>query len=334
LFHGHKENLLKWPEHFHLVRRDGRRILQRIIHSINIYSFRDNYLLSFCRPCDLYLYDSRKQSDVAYSTSSYARDRRLLMNPRQKRVTSRFASTTIEVVSSHTFRPHLTHFSFRRYRLSSHCLTLCDMEPSSTTASIESPSALSKLPQEILFAIFKLLDRPSKLSLGLTSPYFLHSFANYYDLDRYRDKTDKIAQRKFGLPEGISWADSMAQPTIIRWLALPGCDDIDDPPPIEEEEYPIAEEEVDSDIHMFRGPLDIYEEDEEYDLPTPYEESELGQEDAIVEAIISDWLRTKLHVHGGVVLCGECQRYMRILRPDGKIDPWSENMLNRPRYVG
>jgi hypothetical protein len=52
-------------------------------------------------------------------------------------------------------------------------------------ASQPNSPSLQTLPAEILYAIFKNLNRPDKLALGLTCPFFLHLFARYYDLDRY-----------------------------------------------------------------------------------------------------------------------------------------------------
>ncbi|KAI9855035.1 MAG: hypothetical protein M1813_000579 [Trichoglossum hirsutum] len=185
--------------------------------------------------------------------------------------------------------------------------------------STVSSLSLSTLQVEILFAIFKLLDRPSKLSLGLTSPHFLHLLASYYDLDRYR--RDERKWRKLGIPEGVSLDESAAQPAIIRWLSASGCDDIDNPQQVEEKDYlPAA------------GPNDIgFSDDfvEEQKALVPYEETEEGIEGAMVENIISDWLRAKFNINGGCTLCAECYRYMLVLGPDGKVTPWLENMLSR-----
>jgi hypothetical protein len=186
--------------------------------------------------------------------------------------------------------------------------------------SMDVALSLSTLPAEILFAIFKHLDRPSKLSLGLTGPHFLHLLARYYDLDRYRDNEN--IWKKIGLPAGVSWGESAAQPTIIRWLAASGSDDIDDPPEVEEEEE-----------HLAIGLNDIGAFDDldgEQEAPLPYEDTEVGQEDAIVETIISDWLRAKFGINGGCIICAECCRYMLVFGLDRKITLWSKNMLGRP----
>jgi hypothetical protein len=178
------------------------------------------------------------------------------------------------------------------------------------------------LPVEVLFAIFKLLDRPGKLSLGMTGPHFLHLLARYYDLDRYRD--DQVKWKKIGIPAGVSWDDSAAQPAIIRWLAASGCDDIDNPPEADQSE----EEEEDPSLSL--NNFGAYHTFGEQEVPLSYEESELGLEDAMVESIISAWLRAKFNIKGGCVICAECYRYMLVLGPDGNITSWSENMLSRP----
>jgi len=184
---------------------------------------------------------------------------------------------------------------------------------------VTSPS-LSMLSAEVLFPIFKRLDRPSKLSLGMTGPHFLRLFASCYDLDRYRH--DENAWKKIGLPAGVTWDESAAQPAIIRWLAASGSDDNDDPPQLEEEEeYPAVGL---NDIGDFHDPVG------EQEVPPPYEETEEAREDAMVESIISDWLRAKFDINGGCIICAECYRYMLVLGPDGKIIPWSRNMLSRP----
>jgi hypothetical protein len=186
--------------------------------------------------------------------------------------------------------------------------------------SVATAPSLSVLPSEVLFAIFKRLDRPSKLSLGMTGPHFLRLLARYYDLDRYRDNENKW--KKIGLPAGVSWDESAAQPTIIRWLAAAGSDDIDDPPGNEEEEeHPAVRL---SDIGGFD------DSDSEQDAELPYEETELAWEDAMVETTISDWLRAKFGIHGGCIICAECYRYMLVLGPDKKTTRWSQNMLSRP----
>jgi hypothetical protein len=90
-----------------------------------------------------------------------------------------------------------------------------------------SQASLSNLSVDLLFKIFKLLERPSKLCLALSSPWILHLFAKYYDLDRYRSET--FTAQKMTVPEMLSWEDPKAQGAIIRWTAMPGGDDIDDP---------------------------------------------------------------------------------------------------------
>jgi hypothetical protein len=186
--------------------------------------------------------------------------------------------------------------------------------------------SLLMLPVEIIYAIFKRLDRPSQLSLGLTGPHLLRLFASYYDLDRYRN--DEKGWKKIGLSAGVSWDDSAAQPTIIRWLALAGCGDIDSPPapPPEEEE----EEEEQDLTGGFADAFGLDLDDRLADLPPPHEGSDEAREDKMVESIISNWLRAKFGIHGGCVICAECSRYMLVLGPNGKMAPWSKKMLSRP----
>ena len=187
-----------------------------------------------------------------------------------------------------------------------------------------STDLLSTLPAEILFAIFRLLYRPSKLSLGLAGPQFLHLFAKYYDLDRYKDDVNKW--EKIGLPEGVSWKESAAQPKIIRWLCASGCDDIDNPPPEVQEE---KEEESPTGLPDYYDPM-FYSDEELLGDLVPYERTDEAQEDMMVENIISDWLGAKFNIDGGCILCAGCYRYMLVLGPDGKTTPWSMNMLSRP----
>ena len=133
---------------------------------------------------------------------------------------------------------------------------------------------------------------------------------------------------KIGLPEGVSWKESAAQPAIVRWLCASGCDDIDNPPP------EVQEEKEDESL---TSPLDYYdplfysdEELLEHHHIVPYERTDEAQEDMMVENIISDWLGAKFNINGGCILCAECYRYMLVLGPDGKTTPWSMNMLSRP----
>jgi len=167
--------------------------------------------------------------------------------------------------------------------------------------------SLSALPQELTYGIFKLLDRPSKLSLGLTSPYFLHLFAKYYDLERYRNKHGFTT--KLGLSPEIHWNESAAQPVIIRWLSMPGGDDIDD--------------------------LRVEESDhEDYDscrfcLEFAYGSSKDAKEDVEVENILTQALNTQFGVNGKVISCSECYRYMRV--SNRKRTPFAKNMQRHSR---
>jgi hypothetical protein len=59
-------------------------------------------------------------------------------------------------------------------------------------------------------------------ALGLTCPFFLHSFARYYNLDRYPPDHEGMKE-KFSRPEGVrSWDESGSQAAIIRWLTTAG----------------------------------------------------------------------------------------------------------------
>lgn len=196
-----------------------------------------------------------------------------------------------------------------------------------TPVSISVCPSLLTLPKELLYAIFKLLDKPSKISLALSAPYFIHSFAAYYDLDRYRRNDEGgYFRRKIGLPHEVSWQDSRAQGAIIRWIAIPGCDDIDEPP-----EPPLSEEEQRHRDQLVDG---LYELDDiesgKVVLPKTYEDTKEGKEEVTVQATIADWMKTKCGIQGGVVFCGECYRHKSVLRPDGKKDPWVQKMLTRP----
>ena len=178
---------------------------------------------------------------------------------------------------------------------------------------------LSTLPKEILFSTFKLLDRPSKTSLALTSPQMLHLFASYYDLDRYRGES--LFTRKIALPDTISWQDP-SPGAIIRWLAMPGADDIDDPPEADVEE---EEEPEDNTMGFDLEPFDS--DDERF---KPYEETAAGIEEAVVQGIIGDWLKQKCGVDGGVVFCAECYKFMRLRKEDGSLNPWAMKQFEEP----
>ncbi len=141
----------------------------------------------------------------------------------------------------------------------------------------------------------------------------LHLFATYYDLDRYRSAPLFI--RKISLPETVSWQDPKAQGAIIRYIAMPGGDDIDDPP-VDEAEG------TEGDAQNF--------EDENDERMKPYEETLAGIEDAVVEGIIEEWLRRRCGVESEVVLCGECYRFMRLQQVDGRENLWAKKMLERP----
>ena len=178
--------------------------------------------------------------------------------------------------------------------------------------------SFSTLAPEILYAVFRFLDRPSKLSLALTSPHMLHLLARYYDLDRYR--SNPLFIRKISIPADVPWDHSRAQGAIIRWISLPGNDDIDNPP-----------DDIDS-------PADDGSEEDEYGLDLdiepssikPYEETESGLEEAKVQDIMGNWLKDRVKIEGGVVFCAECYRFMRLRGEDGSKKPWATKMLSEP----
>lgn len=173
--------------------------------------------------------------------------------------------------------------------------------------------SLSKLSVDLLFIIFALLDRPSKLALALSSPRLLHLLAKYYDLDRYRH--EPLFIQKMDIPDSVSWDDSRAQGAIIRWIAMPGSDDIDSPPPVGEV---AEEEEVGLD---YKGDMD----EERF---KPYEETQAGKEEVVVQKIIENWLKKRYRIEGSIIFCAECYRFMRLHPENGK-KPWCAKMVTR-----
>jgi hypothetical protein len=183
-------------------------------------------------------------------------------------------------------------------------------------------ASLERLPVEILFDIFKYMNRPSRLALGLTTPSFLHLLAKYFDLDRIRRKWN------IGLPENIAWSESAAQPAIVRCLSIG----------VEEPEI-IRDDEVEEGLegHFECKPYGPYAVEDE--VPS-YEESDEAREDDEVERIINSWLRDKFNISVPCILCGECYRYILTERPSRnpfrprgtmEITPWARIMLRRPR---
>jgi hypothetical protein len=154
-------------------------------------------------------------------------------------------------------------------------------------------------------------------------------FAQYYHLDRYRGTFS--FDIKLGLPQGVSWSDSAAQAAIIRWLAMTGGDDIDDPDPeSSEEDEP-------------EGIPYVYEEQEGHNIlsynpqfnrggtkePITYEETEGGKEDVLVEYILTRAMHMQFGLVGDCIFCAECYRYMRIKGPNGQVTPWAKKMIAR-----
>ncbi|KAL4980038.1 hypothetical protein BDW66DRAFT_85947 [Aspergillus desertorum] len=214
--------------------------------------------------------------------------------------------------------------------------------------------SLPALPREILYAIIKELDRPDKLAIGLTGPYFLGILADYYDLDRYR--RDPEAWKRFGLPAGVtSWHDSAAQATIIRYLARAGYGDIEvaslyddeqdhhDRPvegeKMDEDEDMVSKEDEDMDFDpdsagsVILGDMDMSGLDNRgSELIPSYEDSDEAVDDELVELLIAEWLEEKFGILDGCVVCADCSRFMLCCEPDGSPNPFATNMLHRPRW--
>ncbi|KAL6239174.1 hypothetical protein BDW75DRAFT_152456 [Aspergillus navahoensis] len=197
--------------------------------------------------------------------------------------------------------------------------------------------SLPTLPREILYAIIKELDRPDKLALGLTGPYFLGILADYYDLDRYR--SDPEAWKRLGLPAGItSWHDSAAQATIIRYLARAGYGDIEAASLFDDEQnHHNRQDEMDTDPDsagsVILGDMDMSGLNGRGGEPLPsYEDSDEAVDDELVELLISEWLDKKFGILDGCVVCADCSRFMLCCRSDGSPNPFATNMLHRPRW--
>jgi hypothetical protein len=137
------------------------------------------------------------------------------------------------------------------------------------------------------------LDRPSRVSLGLTEPFFLHSLAEFCEFHRQRER---IQWLDIGIPSEPSWSwnDSAAQPAIIRRLAK-GC-------------YEFV-----GTLRPIVGRDDLIEERD--------------REDAMVDGFLSEWLKAKFNIEEGCVLCRWCWRFMCMLRPDGEPSPWVSRCL-------
>ncbi|KAL4903737.1 hypothetical protein BDW74DRAFT_156152 [Aspergillus multicolor] len=202
--------------------------------------------------------------------------------------------------------------------------------------------SFSTLPREILNTIIKELDRPDKLALGLTGPYFLCILADYYDLDRYR--SDPEAWARLGRPYGVtSWHDSASQATIIRYLARAGYGDIEcvsvsgSEPDYHDTPDSSDEMEIDSDPAGFieLGSMDMSGLHSGLDAPEvlpSYEESDEAVDDELVELLFSEWLDKKFDILDGCVVCADCSRFILCSRPDGSPNPFATNMLHRPRW--
>ncbi|KAL4761890.1 uncharacterized protein BDW70DRAFT_134617 [Aspergillus foveolatus] len=211
------------------------------------------------------------------------------------------------------------------------------------------------LPREILYAIIEELDRPDKLALGLTGPYFLGILADYYDLDRYRSNPE--AWKRLGLPAGVtSWHDSAALATVIRYLTRAGYSDIEavsvyddeqnhnngleegEEMDVDDDGDMKEDEEIDADSHsagsVILGDIDIPGLGCRggSELLLSYEDSDEAVDDELVELLISEWLDKKFGILDGCVVCADCSRFMLCCRPDGSPNSFATNMLHRPRW--
>ena len=86
----------------------------------------------------------------------------------------------------------------------------------------------------------------------------------------------------------------MAQCAIIRWIAMPGNDDIDN----SGDEVP---EEADESGDYNDGLGLDSELDPDDERLKPYKETQAGKEEFIVQQIIQEWLKKKCGIEGGVV---------------------------------
>ena len=124
------------------------------------------------------------------------------------------------------------------------------------------------------------------------------------------------------MPASISWEDSKAQSAIIRWIALPGNDDIDDPGDDSLEEEVFAE-----DYDQFEAlSIDGIEDDERF---KPYAETTEGKAEVVVQSIIGEWLRRRCGIEDGLVFCAECYKFMRLRSGNCGKKSWGTKMLTR-----
>lgn len=168
---------------------------------------------------------------------------------------------------------------------------------------MSAPSLLS-LPTEIIFLIFKRLDRPTKLALALTCPSILALFTSFLDMDCYRSDPDVRTWHRF--PEDISWDGAQGQAVTLRFLALAVMDGINSDP-----SSPVIGE-----------PWTVHS----------VEEADALQDFTIASAV-SQWLRTRFQIKGGCIVCVECGRYILCREPDGTGTNWMDVQSNRQLYV-
>lgn len=152
----------------------------------------------------------------------------------------------------------------------------------------------------------------------------VYTFAKYSDLDRYRD--NPVFERKLGVPRNVSFEDTRAQGAIIRWVAMPGGEEMEgssEDPDAMDIDTSFEETELASDSWGF-------DEEEHEPVEEAYSESEAGKEDAKVQRILEDWVKRNCRprVEGDVIFCGECWRFMRVSPTNGEY-PWCAKMLTR-----
>lgn len=185
-------------------------------------------------------------------------------------------------------------------------------------AIMSAPNLLS-LQTEILFHIFKRLDRPSKLALGLTCPRILAP----------------------ALPQWL-WCKgkaSLSSNYLLGWSPGSGnYNQISDSPRWGQHQQRaiIADHWRDEPEVQHANPVfstGVSFGGEEVEVIPPYTESSEAREDAMVASIISEWLKTKFRIDGGCILWVECGRYMLCRGPDGRRVRWTANQMRRSAYV-
>ncbi|KAH8682926.1 hypothetical protein BGZ60DRAFT_427405 [Tricladium varicosporioides] len=164
------------------------------------------------------------------------------------------------------------------------------------------PPTLSTLPPEISFEIFKLFDRPSTLSLSLTSPRFSQLLARFHNFQ------NSEGSQSFNYRTGI---DSSRKPTssvaLIRWLCK-----FKGPPFLAEARDPEKNE-----AGKAINPFFLWNE-----IPQELEY-------VAVQVIMSTWLSERFGIRGGCILCEDCGSYMLLLDRDGRKTNWGIRVTDK-----